>query len=102
RSNLNNTFHCIQLGRTLYYIAEGKSKGNWAENCIVYGQPILPKVLAPPSQSCDSGAPIPSMDTGVYNQGMQTASTNIGERMGRSQELSDSKHGPVIGGPPVQ
>ncbi|CAI9573558.1 unnamed protein product [Staurois parvus] len=29
--------------------------------------------------------------------GMQTASTNIGERMGRSQELSDSKHGPVIG-----
>ncbi|CAI9563807.1 unnamed protein product [Staurois parvus] len=29
---------------------------------------------------------------------MQTASTNIGERMGRSQELSDSKHGPVIGG----
>ncbi|CAI9588565.1 unnamed protein product, partial [Staurois parvus] len=30
--------------------------------------------------------------------GMQTASTNIGERMGRSQELSDSKRGPVIGG----
>ncbi|CAI9612638.1 unnamed protein product, partial [Staurois parvus] len=29
--------------------------------------------------------------------GMQTASTNIGERMGRSQELSDSKRGPVIG-----
>ncbi|CAI9558463.1 unnamed protein product, partial [Staurois parvus] len=29
---------------------------------------------------------------------MQTASTNIGERMGRSQELSDSKCGPVIGG----
>ncbi|CAI9545677.1 unnamed protein product, partial [Staurois parvus] len=28
---------------------------------------------------------------------MQTASTNIGERMGRSQELSDSKRGPVIG-----
>ncbi|CAI9611840.1 unnamed protein product, partial [Staurois parvus] len=27
-----------------------------------------------------------------------TASTNIGERMGRSQELSDSKRGPVIGG----
>ncbi|CAI9545748.1 unnamed protein product, partial [Staurois parvus] len=40
------------------------------------------------------------MDTGVYNHplGMQTASTNIGERMGRSQELSDSKRGPVIGG----
>ncbi|CAI9608649.1 unnamed protein product, partial [Staurois parvus] len=30
--------------------------------------------------------------------GMQTASTNIDERMGRSQELSDSKRGPVIGG----
>ncbi|CAI9544600.1 unnamed protein product, partial [Staurois parvus] len=30
--------------------------------------------------------------------GMQTASTNIGERMGGSQELSDSKRGPVIGG----
>ncbi|CAI9542983.1 unnamed protein product [Staurois parvus] len=29
---------------------------------------------------------------------MQTASTNIGEIMGRSQELSDSKRGPVIGG----
>ncbi|CAI9560003.1 unnamed protein product [Staurois parvus] len=29
---------------------------------------------------------------------MQTASTNIGERMGRSQELSGSKRGPVIGG----
>ncbi|CAI9584613.1 unnamed protein product [Staurois parvus] len=29
---------------------------------------------------------------------MQTASTNIGDRMGRSQELSDSKRGPVIGG----
>ncbi|CAI9596652.1 unnamed protein product [Staurois parvus] len=29
---------------------------------------------------------------------MQMASTNIGERMGCSQELSDSKCGPVIGG----
>ncbi|CAI9591811.1 unnamed protein product [Staurois parvus] len=29
---------------------------------------------------------------------MKTASTNIGERMGRSQEPSDSKRGPVIGG----
>ncbi|CAI9554920.1 unnamed protein product [Staurois parvus] len=28
---------------------------------------------------------------------MQTASTNICERMGRSQELSDSKRGTVIG-----
>ncbi|CAI9558817.1 unnamed protein product [Staurois parvus] len=28
---------------------------------------------------------------------MQTASINICERMGRSQELSDSKCGPVIG-----
>ncbi|CAI9601109.1 unnamed protein product [Staurois parvus] len=62
---------------------------------------MLPNVLSPPSKSCDSGVPIPSMDTGVYNPkplGMQTASTNIGERMGRSQELSDSKRGPVIGG----
>ncbi|CAI9622417.1 unnamed protein product [Staurois parvus] len=40
------------------------------------------------------------MDTGVYNQAPRhaDASTNIGERMGRSQELSDSKRGPVIGG----
>ncbi|CAI9567729.1 unnamed protein product [Staurois parvus] len=29
---------------------------------------------------------------------MKIASINIGERMGRSQELSDSKRGPVIGG----
>ncbi|CAI9618058.1 unnamed protein product [Staurois parvus] len=29
--------------------------------------------------------------------GMQTASTNIGERMVRSQELSEFKRGPVIG-----
>ncbi|CAI9541058.1 unnamed protein product [Staurois parvus] len=28
---------------------------------------------------------------------MQTASTNIYKRMGRSQELSDLKHGTVIG-----
>ncbi|CAI9624633.1 unnamed protein product [Staurois parvus] len=28
---------------------------------------------------------------------MQTAFTNIGERMGRSQELSEFKCGPVIG-----
>ncbi|CAI9559930.1 unnamed protein product, partial [Staurois parvus] len=28
---------------------------------------------------------------------MQTASTNFCERIGRSQELSDSKRGPVIG-----
>ncbi|CAI9567548.1 unnamed protein product [Staurois parvus] len=53
---------------------------------------ILPEVLGQSSKSCDSGVPIPSMATG-----MQTASTNIGERMGRSQELSDSKRGPVIG-----
>ncbi|CAI9568672.1 unnamed protein product [Staurois parvus] len=53
---------------------------------------ILPNILGQPSKSCDSGVPIPSMATG-----MQTA-TNIGERMGRSQELSDSKRGPVIGG----
>ncbi|CAI9592217.1 unnamed protein product, partial [Staurois parvus] len=64
-----------------------------------------------PSKSCDSGVPIPPYHviqvfqsppwTQVYTikpLGMQTASTNIGERMGRSQELSDSKRGPVIGG----
>ncbi|CAI9584177.1 unnamed protein product, partial [Staurois parvus] len=65
-----------------------------------------------PSISCDSGVPIPSQscDSGVFQSppwtqvytikplAMQTASTNIGERMGRSQELSDSKRGPVIGG----
>ncbi|CAI9554097.1 unnamed protein product, partial [Staurois parvus] len=33
----------------------------------------------------------------INHLGMQTASTNIGEKMGRSQELSDSKRGPVIG-----
>ncbi|CAI9561693.1 unnamed protein product, partial [Staurois parvus] len=53
---------------------------------------ILAKALAPPSKSLDSGVPITSMATG-----MQTASTNICERMGRSQELSDSKRGTVIG-----
>ncbi|CAI9566145.1 unnamed protein product, partial [Staurois parvus] len=53
---------------------------------------ILPKVLAHPSKSLDWSVPIPSMTTG-----MQTASTNICERMGRSQDLSDSKRGTVIG-----
>ncbi|CAI9610404.1 unnamed protein product, partial [Staurois parvus] len=33
----------------------------------------------------------------IKSLGMQTASTNICERMGRSQELSDSKRGTVIG-----
>ncbi|CAI9571353.1 unnamed protein product, partial [Staurois parvus] len=33
----------------------------------------------------------------IKHLGMQTASTNICERMGRSQELSECKHGPVIG-----
>ncbi|CAI9581994.1 unnamed protein product [Staurois parvus] len=51
----------------------------------------IAKGIVPALQSCDSGVPIPSMDTGVYNHhlDMQTASTNICERMGRSQELSD-------------
>ncbi|CAI9535944.1 unnamed protein product, partial [Staurois parvus] len=34
----------------------------------------------------------------IKHLGMQTASTNICERMGGSQEISDSKRGPVIGG----
>ncbi|CAI9606531.1 unnamed protein product, partial [Staurois parvus] len=34
----------------------------------------------------------------IKHLGMQIASTNICERMGCSQELSDSKRGPVIGG----
>ncbi|CAI9570331.1 unnamed protein product [Staurois parvus] len=33
----------------------------------------------------------------IKHQGMQTASTNICERMGCTQELSDSKRGTVIG-----
>ncbi|CAI9533811.1 unnamed protein product, partial [Staurois parvus] len=33
----------------------------------------------------------------IKHLGMQTASTNICERMGRSQELSDSKRGTVMG-----
>ncbi|CAI9547548.1 unnamed protein product [Staurois parvus] len=53
---------------------------------------ILPKVLGHPSKSLDSGVPITSMATG-----MQAASTNICERMGRSQELSIFKRGTVIG-----
>ncbi|CAI9567565.1 unnamed protein product, partial [Staurois parvus] len=59
---------------------------------VIVTYTILPKVLGPPSKSLDSGVPIPSIASG-----MQTASTNICERMGRSQELSDSKRGPVIG-----
>ncbi|CAI9569755.1 unnamed protein product, partial [Staurois parvus] len=39
-----------------------------------------------------NGVPITFMATG-----MQTASTNICERMGHSLEFSDSKRGPVIG-----
>ncbi|CAI9543123.1 unnamed protein product [Staurois parvus] len=53
---------------------------------------ILPNVLGQPSKSLDSGVPITSMATG-----MQTDSTNICERMGPSQELSEFKHGTVIG-----
>ncbi|CAI9586513.1 unnamed protein product, partial [Staurois parvus] len=33
----------------------------------------------------------------IKHLGMQTASTNICERMGRSQELSEFKHGTMIG-----
>ncbi|CAI9565105.1 unnamed protein product, partial [Staurois parvus] len=50
-------------------------------HCEIYT--ILPKVLGHPSKSLDSGVPITSMATG-----MQIASTNICERMGRSHELS--------------
>ncbi|CAI9554139.1 unnamed protein product [Staurois parvus] len=53
---------------------------------------ILPIVLGHTSKSLDSGVPITSMATG-----MQTASTNICERMGQSQELSEFKRGTVIG-----
>ncbi|CAI9534801.1 unnamed protein product, partial [Staurois parvus] len=34
----------------------------------------------------------------IKSLGMQTVPKNIYEKMGRSQELSDSKRGPVIGG----
>ncbi|CAI9536526.1 unnamed protein product, partial [Staurois parvus] len=63
-----------------------------------------------PSKSLDSGVPITSTQwiqvfqsppwPQVYkikHLGMQTASTNICERMGRSQELSEFKRGTVIG-----
>ncbi|CAI9606329.1 unnamed protein product [Staurois parvus] len=53
---------------------------------------ILPNVLGQPSKSLNSGVPITSMATS-----MQTAFTNICERMGRSQELSEFKRGTVIG-----
>ncbi|CAI9606062.1 unnamed protein product [Staurois parvus] len=52
----------------------------------------MPKVLGQPSKSLNSGVPTTSMVTG-----MQTASTNICERMGRSQELSEFKRGAVLG-----
>ncbi|CAI9583764.1 unnamed protein product, partial [Staurois parvus] len=61
---------------------------------------IFPKVLGFPSKSLDSGVPITSIATGVYkfkHLGMQTAFTNICERMGRSQELSEFKCGTGIG-----
>ncbi|CAI9600074.1 unnamed protein product, partial [Staurois parvus] len=69
---------------------------DWDINKFIYcrtcNYTILPKVLEHPSKSLDSGVPITSMATG-----MQTASTNICERMGRSQELSEFKRGTVIG-----
>ncbi|CAI9556152.1 unnamed protein product, partial [Staurois parvus] len=61
---------------------------------------ILPKVLSPPPNHVIQVSQSPPW-TQVYTikpLGMQTASTNIGERMGRSQELCGSKRGPVIGG----
>ncbi|CAI9603905.1 unnamed protein product, partial [Staurois parvus] len=61
----------------------------YAEHCTYT---ILPKVLEHPSKSSNSGVPITSMTIG-----MQTASTNIFERMGGSQELTEFKRGTVIG-----
>ncbi|CAI9613494.1 unnamed protein product, partial [Staurois parvus] len=62
---------------------------------------ILPQVLSPPPPyhviQVFQSPPWTQVYT-IKSLGMQTASTNIGERMGRSQELSDSKRGPVIGG----
>ncbi|CAI9612671.1 unnamed protein product, partial [Staurois parvus] len=37
------------------------------QQCNYYTAPATHIVLSPPPQSCDSGVPIPSMDTGVYN-----------------------------------
>ncbi|CAI9589079.1 unnamed protein product, partial [Staurois parvus] len=62
--------------------------------CLSFNSPrytILPNALGHPSKSLDSRIPITSMATG-----MQT-STNICERMNRSQELSEFKRGTVIG-----
>ncbi|CAI9586301.1 unnamed protein product, partial [Staurois parvus] len=60
---------------------------------------ILPKVLGHPFKPLDSDVPISPMATGnkIKNLGMQTTSTNICERMGHFQELSEFKRGTVIG-----
>ncbi|CAI9596869.1 unnamed protein product, partial [Staurois parvus] len=51
---------------------------------------ILPKELGHPSKSLDLGV--------LHGHlGTQTASTNICERMGRSQELSEIEQGTMIG-----
>ncbi|CAI9568779.1 unnamed protein product, partial [Staurois parvus] len=68
----------------------------WCRRCTLYCQKYCPR---PPNHVIQVFQSPPW--TQVYTiqpLGMQTASTNIGERMGRSQELSDSKRGPVIGG----
>ncbi|CAI9543891.1 unnamed protein product, partial [Staurois parvus] len=65
----------------------------------IYIQTILPKVLGhPPNHWIQvfQSPPWPQVYK-IKHLGMQTASTNICERMGRSQELSDSKRGTVIG-----
>ncbi|CAI9596389.1 unnamed protein product, partial [Staurois parvus] len=53
--------------------------------------------IGTPSKSLDSGVPITSMANKIKHPGMQTASTNICERMGRSQELSKFKHHTMTG-----
>ncbi|CAI9594221.1 unnamed protein product, partial [Staurois parvus] len=60
--------------------------------CFYFHIHYIANVLGHPSKSLDSGVPITSVATG-----MLTVSTNICERMGRSQELSEFKCGTVIG-----
>ncbi|CAI9545395.1 unnamed protein product, partial [Staurois parvus] len=59
---------------------------------------ILPKVLGHPSKSLDSGqSPLWPKVYKIKHLGMQTAPTNICERMGRSQDLSEFRSGTMIG-----
>ncbi|CAI9588749.1 unnamed protein product, partial [Staurois parvus] len=65
---------------------------------ILFNYTILPKVLGHLSKSLDLGVPNQSWPQ-VYkikHLGMQTASTNICERMGHSPELSEFKYSTVI------